>query len=359
MSARTPPLPSDTLDDELTQAITQVEQSSPIATAQSSRYRYLKNHETIIQTIVRGIHRDTITTIVDIAEKAGVYAWGAISIKNICYLFLFWLLTGKSYRELESESGYPRSNYKQSFGALRNSIQDWAELNVHVMRRYGSLGRARQDAISQAIVDERKATARAVITDTSLQQLTLMLDGKIFKLVGGRKNETTTKEFKNENWSAYKLKQKRGTNVQFLCDNNQVFTYVSDCYPGSFHDMRCIKDCIESIKFHTILHGDVVVADAGYQGLSKYIKCKVIKKKPKGRKLTQEEEDRNTDLSSVRSKIERAFGNLVHKFKILDLKNGFDGRPEKFNEILFICVAIWNIDRRRSLGITLPPLPDS
>ncbi len=63
---------------------------------------------------------------------------------------------------------------------------------------------------------------------------------------------------------------------------------VSDCYSGSFHDMRRIMDCIESIKFHTIQHGDVVVADTGYQDLFKFIKCKVIKKKQKSRKLTQE-----------------------------------------------------------------------
>ena len=51
--------------------------------------------------------------------------------------------------------------------------------------------------------------------------------------------------------------------------------------------MRCIKDCIESIKFHTILHGDVVVADTGYQDLSKVIKCTLSRKAEESLRKTE------------------------------------------------------------------------
>ncbi len=348
------------VDDELTQALEAISRTGLVTHAPvNQHYVKLRCHDEIVQTIVKTIHRDTITEFIDVCQKSNIRPWGDIPIKNVCYLFLYWLVTGKSYRQLHEKSGYPKSNYKQSFGAVRAVTLDWADKNVHVMKRYGGLGQARQDIISRQIVQERKDAARSVILDPTFQGLTLMLDGKIFRLKDGLKNESRNKAWRNESWLAYKLHQQRGTNIQFVCDNHQIFTFISDCFPGSFHDMRCIQECIESLKFNTILTGDKVVADAGYQGLAEYLTCRTIKKKPRGRALTAEEEDVNHDLSAIRSKIERAFGNLLHKFKILDLPGGFDGRPEKFNELLTICVGIWNIDRRRALGITLPPTTDN
>ncbi len=86
------------------------------------------------------------------------------------------------------KSGYPRSNYRQAFGAVRYSLME----NIHIMKRYGGLSRPRQNEIRRTIVEQRKAVARELIGDSSLRHLTLLLDGKTFRLRAGQKNQTKT-----------------------------------------------------------------------------------------------------------------------------------------------------------------------
>ncbi len=56
----------------------------------------------------------------------------------------------------------------------------------------------------------------------------------------------------------------------------------------------------------------------------------VIKKKPRDGQLDQEDQRENANISSIRSLIELVFADLVNKFKVLDNRGGFDGKPENF-----------------------------
>jgi hypothetical protein len=90
-----------------------------------------------------------------------------------------------------------------------------------------------------------------------------------------------------------------------------------------------------------------VVMDTGYTGFHHDcgLSVTIIKKKSRGRSLTVAEKSRNFSLASLRSKIERVFGALKSKFKIIsDTSRPFDGTPEKLHEVFHIVCAIYNCD---------------
>ncbi len=82
----------------------------------NQHYVKLKCHEEIVQTIVKTIHRDTITEFIEVCRKSNIRPGGHIPIKNVCQSLLYWLVTGKSYRQLHEKSGYPKSNYTRWHG---------------------------------------------------------------------------------------------------------------------------------------------------------------------------------------------------------------------------------------------------
>jgi hypothetical protein len=45
------------------------------------------------------------------------------------FLFLYWLILGDPYSELQRVSGYPIFNYKQAFGCIRHALVSWARDN--------------------------------------------------------------------------------------------------------------------------------------------------------------------------------------------------------------------------------------
>ncbi len=107
----------------------------------------------------------------------------------------------------------------------------------------------------------------------------------------GWTEESRNKAWRNESWLANKLHQQRGTNIQFVCDNHQIFTFISDrMFPRFFS--------------RHVVHS---------MGIRDWRKNSHIAQS-RGRALTAEEQDVNHDLSSIRSKIERTFGNLLRKF---------------------------------------------
>ncbi len=53
------------------------------------------------------------------------------------------------------------------------------------------------------------------------------------------------------------LKQIKHKNVLFVCDNSQIFMFVSDCFPVSFHDMNCIGSCVNNIGYQGLVDHDI------------------------------------------------------------------------------------------------------
>ncbi len=122
-----------------------------------------------------------------------------------------------------------------------------------------------------------------------------------------------------------------------------MIKFVSLCFPSDWHDIHQARYCQVkwkircSIRITTqwlwILVTLVFIMIMGHLLQSSR------------RSLTVAEKSRNFSLASVRSKIERVFGTLKSKFKIIsDNSRPFDGTPEKLHEVFHIVCAIYNCD---------------
>jgi hypothetical protein len=176
---------------------------------------------------------------------------------------------------------------------------------------------------------ERLISSPDFIKDKDYQNLTLMLDGVHIRLRGGRKNRSNSKEFRKSSWRSYKFKQKRAGSFQVIVDNMSMIKFVSLCFPSDWHDIHQARYCqgeMEDSVFNKDY--DTMVMDTGYTVFHHDYGSSVaiIKKKSRGRSLTVAEKSRSFSLASVRSKIERVFGALKSKFKIIsDTSHPFDG----------------------------------
>jgi hypothetical protein len=93
-----------------------------------------------------------------------------------------------------------------------------------------------------------------------------------------------------------------------ICDKNKTVLYLSKAYNGTTHDKKLADQ--EDLKFPI---GGLVelFQDTGFQG---YNPENVIvvqpTKKTKGKELTQEQKDKNKEISSKRVLVEHAIGGV-------------------------------------------------
>lgn len=122
---------------------------------------------------------------------------------------------------------------------------------------------------------------------------TLVVDGTLVTCWGWR-----------DHHDLYSGKHKTtGLNLQVACDLDGHLMWVSDPKPGSWHDLRCIREsefpAPEGQSWN-------VTADKGYIGWS----CTHPIRKPKNGSLTEEDKDYNRQVNSYRAVIERVNAHL-------------------------------------------------
>ncbi|XP_051230530.1 uncharacterized protein [Lolium perenne] len=143
-------------------------------------------------------------------------------------------------------------------------------------------------------------------------------------------------------------------NVMAVCDFDLRFTSIVAGWPGSVHDTRIFKDTL--LKFEANFPhpppGRYYLVDSGYPNqdgyLSPYTGTKYhlpefrLAGPPSGK-----QEIFNHAHSSLRNAIERAFGVLKQKWRIL---HGISSYPiEKQTEIIIACLALHNFIRDSQL----------
>ncbi|XP_072148403.1 protein ALP1-like [Setaria viridis] len=144
-------------------------------------------------------------------------------------------------------------------------------------------------------------------------------------------------------------------NVMAICDFDMRFTFVVAGWPGSVHDMRVFKDAIEKFgdKYPHPPEGKFYLVDSGYPNRSGYLAPYKGTKyhlpefrqgpMPRGKK-----ELFNYTHSSLRNVIERSFGVLKMKWRILlDLPSY---PMQKQSEIIIACMALHNFIRESFIG---------
>nr|XP_034591814.1 protein ALP1-like [Setaria viridis] len=146
-------------------------------------------------------------------------------------------------------------------------------------------------------------------------------------------------------------------NVLAVCDFDMRFTFVVSGWPGSVHDMRVFSDALTKYgdRFPHPPSGKFYLVDSGYPNRTGYLApYKGIKyhlpefrsgPMPKGMKETF-----NYAHSSLRNVIERSFGVLKMKWRIL---LGIPSFPmHKQSKIIVACMALHNFIRENDMADT-------
>jgi hypothetical protein len=119
--------------------------------------------------------------------------------------------------------------------------------------------------------------------------------------------------------------------MQVACDFRHRIVHVSECYHGSIHDITVLR---ESGLLEHIEESVQIIGDKAYIG-EEYVV--ILRKKPRGRKLTQEDKDFNRDINSARAAIE----NINQRLKTYAILGGvYRGRVDDFHKITKIIQVV-------------------
>ncbi|CAH9092967.1 unnamed protein product [Cuscuta europaea] len=143
------------------------------------------------------------------------------------------------------------------------------------------------------------------------------------------------------------------TNVLAVCDFDLLFTYVLSGWEGSAHDSRIFLDTINNpaLKFPKPPSGKYYLVDKGYPErdgyLTPYPKTRYHQSEFRGANPKGVQEIFNRAHSSLRSCIERAFGVLKARWKILQKMPRYSLMDQ--NKIICSCFALHNYIRRSTI----------
>lgn len=151
--------------------------------------------------------------------------------------------------------------------------------------------------------------------------------------------------------------QEKSQNVMCVCDFDMRFTFVLAGWPGSVHDMRVFNDAQTrfSAKFPKPPLGKFYLVDSGYpnrpgylapyKGITYHFQEYNESTLPRGRR-----EHFNYCHSSCRNVIERSFGVLKNKWRILFTLPSYS--QEKQSRIIHACIALHNFIRDSQMADT-------
>ncbi|CAH9096803.1 unnamed protein product [Cuscuta europaea] len=143
------------------------------------------------------------------------------------------------------------------------------------------------------------------------------------------------------------------TNVLTVCDFDLLFTYVLTGWEGSAHDSRIFLDTLNNsnLNFPNPPPGKYYLVDKGYPErygyLTPYPKTRYHQSEFRGSRPRGSREVFNRAHSSLRSCIERAFGVLKARWKILQKMPNYSLVDQ--NRIICSCFALHNYIRKSKL----------
>ena len=130
-------------------------------------------------------------------------------------------------------------------------------------------------------------------------------------------------------------------NIQAVCDADAVFLDVVAKHPGSFHDSFILQSSGLHDRFERGEFGDGwLLGDSGY-ALKSWLLTPILN--PVGNR----EKSYNKKHKKTRSLIERAFGILKSRWRIIDHTGGrLCYTPLKVCKLIYVCCILHNICRR-------------
>lgn len=169
-------------------------------------------------------------------------------------------------------------------------------------------------------VVEEKQDSKEVVT-LPLKQLTdehVLIDATEQQVYRPGKDNETRKRYYSGKKKAFTLK------TQLVTDNNHHILAISISVPGAMHDKK-LCDNVKTLE--KLPDGCNADADKGYQGLADQVELITVSnpetgvvqqtprlivrtpfKKPKGKELTEQQEEFNSQLSAIRVRVEHCIG---------------------------------------------------
>ena len=165
------------------------------------------------------------------------------------------------------------------------------------------------------------------------------IDGSRIRIIAPSEDE-----YANVNRKRY-----HSINIQAMCNANLIFRDVVAKWPGPHHDSFILEASTMRDRFESGEFGNCwLLGDSGYP-----LKKRLIT--PYGNPVTHKAKRFNIYHRKTRCVIERSFGVLKMRWRILDRKLCY--KPGKVSKITVACCLLHNICRRS--GVTFPEVGDA
>lgn len=281
----------------------------------------------------RGIHQSTIEQYLGCVRDHNqeIQLYGDWDAEDVALAFLWYLVIGPSYRKVEQKTRIPKSDLKQHFGTIRRIISPWAALKVVPGSAF-----------------DRRSLANRLIDDVGFKDISGILDVSDFRAV-----PLDVDEEEKQKCMDWKFKFKGGYKYLFHMLPNEKFAFVGGNSGGRRHDLKLlVRDSLLWKRSINAMPGEKFLVDTGFQSAQNKPTLSDLvfhqpHKRTGGRDLTPEQIEWNYRVSRIRSSIERAFGVLKARFRILS--RPFYGPPHRHEEIVKICVGIYNEEKERQI----------
>jgi hypothetical protein len=158
----------------------------------------------------------------------------------------------------------------------------------------------------------------------------VMLDGVERPTIRSRKPETQNKH--------YSGKKKRHTRKNLVLTDKRKILLLTPTKNGKVHDKK-MSD--KNILASRIPEAVSLLADTGFQGIQKqHENTLILKKKPRGGELTEDDKSFNRLISSVRISVEHAIGGMERFAVARELFRNKKGIDDTF---MLLSAGLWNL----------------
>jgi len=301
----------------------------------------LKKNQTELFKSVESAHSPTVLrALIDELNTHNIKLYGGISKQEALYLLLYFMMSGTAYQKLEKQFGFPKSNLKQVFGAIRSALKTWC--NNQIKGAAGNFVTREQSAMLAIDYDDLPTLFE--FHDTEFIP-TLKMDGVQIRV---RKHAS----MRNHNCNSFKYRQKTAISFQVATDFNELVVYVSTWFGGGKQDIKQARKILNHMKIECALKDeDVFLLDCGYQGLKELPAIIPFKNPSKNsdRTLSLAQTQFNYTQRKYRSGIERTFGEIKNTYSCFG--DIFNGSPDRCSELFRLACALYNMRKREQKGL--------
>ena len=293
-------------------------------------------HERLmIDQVHRSIPESVVNKIIGITEKKSDDTFYAMmSVRQCVYLFLFYLLSGASYVDMEALLDIPHSNISRACTLMRSILYRNLKKEIHFfplkIRKLANSKRTKAEWLKQCSL--------AVDSIDLPKSLTEKMKSR------NRTYRRTRGKSKGDMWRSRKLKNHHhALRYHFCCDFLYRIGYVSSYRPPIEYDSNGIIADQENFE-KAIDKEDVILGDDHYRKVRRVIKKVgwIVPKRDSENSWNQKVDvKRNEEQCSARKIIENELAQISNKFLVLS--KPWTGSCHHHQQMVWVIAAIHNL----------------